>query len=119
MFLPNNRWFLMITRTTMNWAKILMFWKTGRDTLKSQKKLLIFRFESTDNIIVPMTLWKSAGFYAKERDAQIFYGIFYGFLLITLLYNFFIYFSVRQKSYLYYVCFVGSFGLFHASFTGL
>lgn len=100
----------------LNGAKSLNSQPASSNKLKS--KLFYFRFDSTDNIILPITLWQINEFYQKESETQIFYGFYYGALLLTLLYNLIIYFGVRQQSYLYYVFFVISFGLGYASFTG-
>ena len=39
-------------------------------------------------------------------NANYFYGIYYGIILSMLLYNLFIYLSIREKSYLFYIIFL-------------
>ncbi len=45
-------------------------------------------------------------------------GIIYGVLLGMLVYNLFIYLSVRDTSYLYYIFYIASFGLYQLSVNG-
>ncbi len=46
-------------------------------------------------------------------------GLFYGSLGIMFFYNLFLYFQTRDKSYLYYICYVASVGLFQSFMDGL
>lgn len=45
-------------------------------------------------------------------------GIIYGVLLVMLIYNLFIFLSVRDTSYLYYILYIASFGLYQVSVNG-
>ncbi|WP_044209350.1 7TM diverse intracellular signaling domain-containing protein [Flammeovirga sp. OC4] len=51
-------------------------------------------------------------------DTSIADGIYYGFILIMLIYNLFVYFSVKDDTYLYYVLYVLAVGLMVAHFQG-
>ncbi|MFN3405063.1 MAG: 7TM diverse intracellular signaling domain-containing protein [Cytophagaceae bacterium] len=48
-----------------------------------------------------------------------FLGFFYGIIIIIALFNLFLFLSVRDKAYLYYVFYVISIGLFSASMDGM
>jgi two-component system, sensor histidine kinase LadS len=39
-------------------------------------------------------------------------GLFYGMVVIIALYNLFLFFSIKDNAYIYYVCYIISFGLF-------
>ncbi|KEF38502.1 diguanylate cyclase (GGDEF) domain-containing protein [Schinkia azotoformans MEV2011] len=56
-----------------------------------------------------------------EEVAQYKYisGIFYGFMISLALYNLFLFFSLRERAYLYYVFYVMSFILFQLAMNGL
>lgn len=43
-------------------------------------------------------------FIARTRIEDLGYGIFFGILIVMFFYNLFIYFSLRQRNYLYYCC---------------
>ena len=47
--------------------------------------------------------------FIKEDVIQMLLnGLYYGLMLVMALYNAFVYFSIRERSYLVYVCFVVS-----------
>ena len=79
---------------------------------------LYVRVASTSGLQVPLTLWEVHEFQGYDQTRQFELGIFYGSLLIMMAYNFFIWLSVRERSYLFYVIFVMSFGLLLASIDG-
>ena len=85
----------------------------------NQPKRIYLRLESQGSIQVPLTLWEPVA-YLEEQSAHIYVlAIIYGVLLVMLIYNLFIYLSVRDRSYLYYILYIGSFGLYQVSVNGL
>ncbi len=77
------------------------------------------RIETQDSLTVPMKLFTQDEFINKERTEQMILGIFYGSLIIIMLYNLFIFFSVREMAYLYLVLFMLSFLVYILSENGL
>lgn len=67
---------------------------------------------------LPMTLWIESAFHAKDHQVSHFLGLFYGFMLVMILYNLFIYISIREKIYLYYIAYASSMLLLSASMYG-
>lgn len=51
----------------------------------------------------PITIWDKDTFIEKTQKELALLGIFYGIILVMILYNLFLFFSLRLKSYLYYV----------------
>ena len=51
----------------------------------------------------PIHIWNPEDFYVKSQFEFILLGIFYGVASVMVLYNLFLYFSLRMRSYLYYV----------------
>ncbi|KXX69137.1 7TM diverse intracellular signaling domain-containing protein [Flammeovirga sp. SJP92] len=51
-------------------------------------------------------------------DTSITDGIYYGFILIMLIYNLFVYFTAKDTTYLYYVIYVLAIGMMVAHFQG-
>ena len=83
-----------------------------------QTKRLYLRLESQGSIQAPLTLW-SPNAYLEEQPGRIYVlGIIYGVLLVMLVYNLFIFLSVRDTSYLYYILYIASFGLYQISVNG-
>ncbi len=76
------------------------------------------RVASRGSVQAPLNLWSSHA-YLEEQPARIYIlGLIYGVLLGMLLYNLFIYVSVRDSSYLYYILYIASFGLYQVSVNG-
>lgn len=84
----------------------------------NQNKRIYLRLESQGSIQAPLTLW-APNAYLEEQPARIYVlGIIYGVLLVMLVYNLFIFLSVRDTSYLYYILYIASFGLYQVSVNG-
>ncbi len=83
-----------------------------------QSRTLYLRLKSQGSIQAPVSLWSSHA-YMEEQPARIYVlGLIYGVLLGMLVYNLFIYLSVRDTSYLYYILYIASFGLYQVSVNG-
>ena len=79
---------------------------------------LYLRVHSQGSVQVPLALW-SADAYMEEQPSRLYlFGLIYGVLLGMLVYNLFIYLSVRDKAYLYYILYIASFGLYQVSVNG-
>ncbi|OUS26240.1 hypothetical protein A9Q99_18575 [Gammaproteobacteria bacterium 45_16_T64] len=77
------------------------------------------RVKSSSSLQIPLTIWSSSAFAENSGKKLLVLGAFYGIMMVMILYNFFIYLSIRNKSYLYYILYISSFTLFLASFNGL
>ncbi|WP_194792108.1 hybrid sensor histidine kinase/response regulator [Pseudomonas sp. UFMG81] len=76
------------------------------------------RLHSQGSIQAPLTLW-SVQAYLEDQPTRLYVlGMIYGVLLVMLAYNLFIYLSVRDVSYLYYILYIASFGLYQVSVNG-
>ncbi|CBL44855.1 sensory transduction histidine kinase [gamma proteobacterium HdN1] len=67
----------------------------------------------------PVTLWSSQALLEADRQELLGMGIYYGAMLIMVLYNLVLYLSIRDRKYLYYVCYVACLTLFLAAISGL
>lgn len=84
----------------------------------AQPQSIYLRLESQGSIQAPLTLW-APNAYLEEQPARIYVlGIIYGVLLVMLIYNLFIFLSVRDTSYLYYIFYIASFGFYQLSVNG-
>ncbi|VVP92046.1 hybrid sensor histidine kinase/response regulator [Pseudomonas fluorescens] len=83
-----------------------------------QSQTVYLRLESEGSIQAPVTLWSSTA-YLEDQPVRLYVlGVIYGVLLGMLVYNLFIYLSVRDTSYLYYIFYIASFGLYQLSVNG-
>lgn len=88
-------------------------------TNKQQSNWIYLRFQSLDNLQIPLTLWDTKTFSEKINVEQYILGLFYGMLFIMGLYNLFIYFSLRDVAYLYYVLYISSAIIVFMNYNGL
>jgi len=79
---------------------------------------IYLRIQSSSSIQAPLTLWNYGRFYSVDTASTILQGIYYGGMLVIAIYNLLIYFVLRERSYLYYVCFVLSMPMFMAALSG-
>jgi len=70
-------------------------------------------------LIVELNLWQVDAFYQHESKKQFVMALFFGAMLILLLYNLFIWFSVRERVYLYYVLAFAGIVFHHFLYRGL
>jgi len=67
---------------------------------------------------VPAFLWTSAGFQGKSVTENRWFGVFYGLGLTMVLYSLVIFYSIRDRSYLYYVAYTAAVCGFSFVFEG-
>lgn len=76
------------------------------------------RLHSQGSVQAPLTLWSTQAYLEDQPTRLYVLGMIYGVLLVMLVYNLFIYLSVRDVSYLYYILYIASFGLYQVSVNG-
>lgn len=77
------------------------------------------RVETSSSLQLPVHIWSPSAVYDEGLKARLAYGIYFGIFIIMALYNLFLYFSLQDRSYLYYVLYIVSFGLLQSSISGL
>ncbi|AIS19407.1 histidine kinase [Pseudomonas rhizosphaerae] len=83
-----------------------------------EAKTVYLRLHSQGSVQAPVSLW-SANAYLEAQPSRLYVlGLIYGVLLGMLVYNLFIFLSVRDRSYLYYIFYIASFGLYQVSVNG-
>ena len=76
------------------------------------------RLHSQGSVQAPLALWAPEAYIEAQPTRLYVLGMIYGVLLVMLVYNLFIYLSVRDVSYLYYILYIASFGLYQVSVNG-
>ena len=59
------------------------------------------------SLILSVGLWKPVAFIEKIAEEEFIYGVFFGCMGVLMIYNIFVFFSVKDTSYIYYVGFLG------------
>jgi two-component sensor histidine kinase len=76
-----------------------------QQTLPKSQQTYYARFENAGAMNLPLTILSLAALAEKINHEQILLGIYHGAILVMLVYNLFIFISIRDPSYLYYVLF--------------
>ena len=64
------------------------------------------------------SLWHPEAYRERDRDEQLLAGLFYGAILVMLLYNLLLYASTREITYLLYCIYLSLHGLFLFTYRG-
>lgn len=64
------------------------------------------RVASDSSVQIPLSLWTAQTYFEYESLSSYGWGIFFGILTALFLYNFFLYVSVKDQTYLYYVIYL-------------
>ena len=64
------------------------------------------KIRSNKQLIVPITLNSGQDFVQFISSTDIFSGLYIGIMIVMILYNLFIYFSAKDRQYLYYVNYI-------------
>lgn len=87
--------------------------------LSTDPLTVCIRAQSEGVMIVPVNIYSPERFILKER-AQLFgFGLYYGLLFAIFAYNLFLFFTIRERTYLLYCCYVATLALFQLSLNGL
>lgn len=71
-----------------------------------QQKTYYLMTWTSGGLNIPLTLWDKETFSQYNADVQHGLGLYYGVMIVMILYNIFIFFSVRDVSYFYYVSYI-------------
>ncbi len=67
----------------------------------------------------PLEILSERKFDKNDHLEQLLQGIYFGLLIVMIFYNLFLYVSIKDPSYLYYLLYVASFGILQASMNGI
>jgi methyl-accepting chemotaxis protein len=87
-------------------------------SLPEQRITLFLNVKTEGSLQLPLYLWTPESFVEKVNDEQVIMGLYYGALLVMVLYNIFLYMAVRDRCFIYYVIFIISYIFFQLSLNG-
>lgn len=88
-------------------------------TTTNQKKRIYLSFKGDSSMQFPMTIWSNKQFIEKVNTETISLGLYYGIMVAMVLYNLFIFLSVKDLSYLFYILYISSYTIVQMSLNGL
>ncbi len=83
------------------------------------RNIYYMRLKTESAMFFPMTIWRKEAFATNDHDAQYVLGLYYGIILGMILYNLFIYISLKDSAYLYYILYISCFMLYQMTSNGL
>ena len=86
------------------------------DTVKL--KTFYFKIKSDYPMEIPLRASTLQPLLEENHQKDKWYGVYLGLMLSMAIYNFFVYLSIREKLYLYYVVYVASIALFYLHLKG-
>ena len=86
---------------------------------QTQNWTVLIRVKSSSSLQLPLTLWQSDAFYQQDLEELLAQGMYYGLMLVMIIYNLFIWIATRHRSYAFYVGFVSSFALLQMGLHGV
>ncbi len=85
---------------------------------KGESSVYFLRVKSSEQMVLPMILGSAKNMAEKLITNDLAWGIFIGLILVMVVYNFFIWLSVRDSSYFYYVIYSLFVGLTQVTLSG-
>jgi two-component sensor histidine kinase len=88
-------------------------------TAPRSQQTYYLRLENAGSINLPLTILSLSALAEKINHEQILLGLYHGAILVMLIYNLFLFISIRDPSYLYYVLFNSGWVLAMLTLNGL
>jgi len=79
---------------------------------------VFMRIKTTSSVQLPLTLYTPRGFFIADQKANLLQGLYFGIIIAMIFYNAFLYYSLRDKPYLFYVLYLTSYMGFQATLQG-
>jgi serine phosphatase RsbU (regulator of sigma subunit) len=73
---------------------------------RGKKGTYYVRYHDEGAVACPITIWEPGAFAVDSARTNALLGFQYGIIFVMILYNLFLFFTVRDKGYLYYILFV-------------
>ena len=85
---------------------------------ENESTIYVKLYSGGDVLTLPLKLWTPDEFRIKDYHEQYILGFYYGMLALVIIVFLFFFFALKEKSFLYYVSFVVSIGLFEFTMDG-
>jgi len=85
----------------------------------NEKKDIYVRVSTSSSMQIPIFIWHPDYFFEARSGEQYGLGLYYGMMLVMFFYNFFLWFSIRDANYLWYIGYLAAFAILQATTSGL
>jgi len=85
---------------------------------ENSTRKFFLRIKSAEQIILPISVNKPVSLWEQHNTDNLISGIYGGIMIIMFFYNLFVFFTVRDRSYLFYVIYVACAGLTQIGIKG-
>ena len=82
------------------------------------KALLVSVFKDHSSVSLPIKIWHRNEFHKREQKDTLLYGLYFGTMLLVLLYSLFLFINIKKNYVLYYFLYVAFLTLFQANHLG-
>lgn len=89
------------------------------DAEPGARDIVLIRSLTNGSLQIPLAFMGPHSFSNEILKHQMFFGIYYGIILVMILYNFFLYVTIKNKTYFYYILFISIYLIFQANINGL
>ncbi len=88
------------------------------DIPAGQSRTFLLKVIAAEQLQLPLTISTGKSNAEELNNKDLIFGLYAGIILVMLLYNLFLYFTVRDRSYLYYVGYILFVGMSQACLQG-
>ena len=86
---------------------------------EDNEKIIYLRLTSKAGLAIPLNIYSLETFLQEDQNNILFLGIGYGIILIMIGYNFFLFISLKDKSYLNFVLYITGYFWFKLCLEGI
>jgi signal transduction histidine kinase len=86
--------------------------------LQNESYTIYLKANGSEDLKFSMTFWEEKRLYQHLADHNLIWGIYFGFIFLISFYNFFLWLTIRDKTYIFYTLYVLTFGLLQADLYG-
>ncbi|MBU0481527.1 MAG: response regulator [Proteobacteria bacterium] len=76
------------------------------------------KVKSESTLSFPVNIWSARAFIKKSHNEQFILGIYYGIILVMIIYSLLLLFTLKDIGYLYHLIFIVTFGMFQIIMNG-
>lgn len=80
---------------------------------------VILKLHTEGSFQIPLMLYTPSAYYSHDHEQQLFFGALIAILAVMALYNFFIFLSLKEATYFYYVIYITGEILFYGCTNGI